>query len=187
MMNTSYRQMVGKSSFLLLAHKHYCIIKEKSMEVFIMKVRIGQLWKVPAFCLAAGYISFYVYVFFISRFGVTILPDGSYTTNQFVTTVFSFLLFGGTLFAGSYLFRNMTRKEIFLSATILVVFHLIVQTMQLLSSNYNLTFRIGLYMTYAIEWCRIISQLLHFVTKNVWIGAFAVCFAPYLFVLIRKK
>jgi len=152
-----------------------------------MKVRIGQLWKVPLFCLAAGYLSFYVYVFFISRFGVTVLPDGSYTTNQLVTTLFSFLLFGGTLFTGHYLFRNMTRKEVFLSASILVVFHLIVQTLQLVSSNYDLTFRIGLYMTYATEWCRIISILIHSVTNNVWIGAFVICFAPYLFVIIKRK
>ena len=44
-----------------------------------MKIRIGQLWKVPVFCLAAGYISFYVYVFLVSRFGIKVLPDGSYT------------------------------------------------------------------------------------------------------------
>jgi len=152
-----------------------------------MKIRIGQLWKVPLFCVAAGYISFYVYVFFVSRFGVTVLPDGSYTANQVVTTVCSLLLFGATLFAGNRLFRNMTRKEVFLSATILVVFHLIVQTMQLLTASYDLNFSIGIYMTYANEWCRILSSLLFSLTKNAWIGAFAVCFAPYLFVLMKKK
>ena len=152
-----------------------------------MKVRIEQLWKVPLFCVAAGYISFYVYVFLVSRFGITVLPDGSYTANQFMTTIFSFLLFGATLYVGNLLFRNMTRKEVFLSATILVLIHLIVQTLQLVSINYDLTFSIGLYMTYANEWCRILSSLLYSVTKNAWIGAFAVCFAPYLFVLMKKK
>ncbi len=152
-----------------------------------MKVRIGQLWKVPVFCLAAGYISFYVYVFLVSRFGVKTLSDGSYTANQIVTTTVSFLLFAATLFVGSRLFRGMTRKEIFLSATVPVVFHLIVQTMQLLSSNYDFTFSIGIYMTYANEWCRIISQFFHALTKNIWIGAFVICFAPYLFVLLKKK
>lgn len=152
-----------------------------------MKIRIGQLWKVPAFCIAAGYISFYVYVFLVSRFGVTVLPDGSYTSNQAVTILFSILLFAGTLFAGSRLFRNMTRKEIFLSATILVVFHLLIQTIQLVTGNYDMNFSIGIYMTYANEWCRIISSLLYTLTKNAWIGAFAVCFAPYLFVLMKKK
>ena len=126
-----------------------------------MKVRLGQLWKVPVFCIAAGYISFYVYVFLVSRFGVKVLPDGSYTTNQFVTTVFSILLFAASLFGGNRLFRSMTRKEIFLSATILVVFHLIVQTLQLLTDSYGFNFSIGLYMTYANEWCRILSSLLH--------------------------
>lgn len=152
-----------------------------------MNVRIGQLWKVPVFCIAAGYISFYAYVFLVSRFGITVLPDGSYTANQVVSTIFSFLLFGATLFGGNWLFRSMTRKEVFISATILVVIHLALQTLQLLSSNYDFTFRIGIYMTYANEWCRIISQLLHSMTNNVWIGAFAVCFAPYLFVLMKKR
>ena len=152
-----------------------------------MKVRIGQLWKVPVFCVAAGYVTFYVYVFLVSRFGVKVLPDGSYTANQLMTTVFSILLFGASLFISHRTFRNMSRKEVFLSATILVVFHLILQTLRLLTSNYNLDFSIGLYMTYANEWCRILSSLLHSLTKNIWIGAFAVCFAPYLFVLMKKK
>ena len=152
-----------------------------------MKVRIGQLWKVPVFCIAAGCISFYVYVFLVSRFGVKVLPDGSYTTNQFVTVLFSILLFAASLFGGNMLFRGMTLKEIFLSATILVVFHLIVQTLQLLTSNYDLNFSIGMYMTYSNEWCRIISSLFFYLTNNVWIGAFAVCFAPYLFVVMKKK
>ena len=152
-----------------------------------MKVRIGQLWKLPVFCLAAGYISFYVYVFLVSRFGIKVLPDGSYTANQVMTTVFSILLFGASLYVGNLLFRNMTRKEVFLSATVLVVFHLIVQTLQLLTSSYDLNFSIGLYMTYANEWCRILSSLLYSLTKNPWIDGFAVCFAPYLFVLMKKK
>ena len=152
-----------------------------------MKVSIRALWKVPAFCLAAGYISFNVYVFLVSRFGITVLPDGSYTANQVATTVFSFLLFGATLLAGKYLFRNMTRKEVFFSATIPVLFHLILQTMQLLSSNYDFSFSIGLYFSYVNEWCSIISSLLYSVTKNAWIGAFVVCFAPYLFVLMKKN
>ena len=152
-----------------------------------MKVRIRELWKVPAFCLAAGYISFNVYVFLVSRFGITVLPDGSYTANQIATTIFSFFLFGATLLAGNYLFRNMTRKEVFLSATILVVIHLIVQTLQLVSTNYDFSFSIGLYFSYVNEWCSIISSLLYSVTQNAWIGAFVVCFAPYLFVLMKKK
>ena len=152
-----------------------------------MKIRIGQLWKVPVFCPAAGYLVFHLYVFLISRFGVKILPDGTYTANQFVTTAVSFLLFAATLLVGSRLFRDMTRKEAFLSATILVVFHLIVQTLQVFAGNYDLNFSIGLYMTYANEWCRLISSLLYFVTKNAWVGAFAICFAPYLFVLLKKK
>ena len=81
----------------------------------------------------------------------------------------------------------MTRKEVFLSATVLVVFHLIVQTLQLLTSSYDLNFSIGLYMTYANEWCRILSSLLYSLTKNPWIDGFAVCFAPYLFVPMKKK
>lgn len=152
-----------------------------------MKLRIQNLWKVPAFCIAAGYISFYVYVFLVSRFGIKVLPDGSYTTNQISTTVFSLLLFAATLYVGNRLFCSMTRKEIFYSATILVVIHLIVQTLQLVSNHYDLTFSIGLYMSYANEWCSIISTLLYWATKNPWIGAFVVCFAPYLFVLMKKK
>ena len=152
-----------------------------------MKVRIGQLWKVPVFCVAAGYLSFYVYVFLVSRFGIKVLPDGSYTANQVATTVFSILLFGASLFTGHRIFRSMIRKEVFLSATILVVLHLILQTLQLMTGNYDLNFSIGMYMSYANEWCRIISSLLYSVTKNAWIGAFAVCFAPYLFVLMKKK
>lgn len=149
-----------------------------------MKIPVKQLWKVPAFCIAAGYISFYVYVFFVSRFGITELPDGSYTASKTVTTIFSILLFLATMGVGCYLFRSLTRKEVFLSASILVTFHLVLQTLQLLSPS--TTFQIGIYLTYANEWCRILSTLIYAATKNLWIGAFAVCFSPYIFVLTKK-
>lgn len=152
-----------------------------------MKIRISQLWKVPVFCVAAGYISFYIYVFFVSRFGVTVLPDGSYTTNKFLTMLLSLILLAATLAGGYLLFQKMTRSEIFTSASIIVGIHLILQLIQLLCQGSTLSFSIGMYFTYANEWCRIISEPFYLLTKNLWIGAFVVCFTPYLFVLLRKK
>lgn len=154
-----------------------------------MPIRRIQLWKVPAFCIAAGIISFYLTVYTIAIFGVAPLSSGQLTTNEPLSTavmVFTFLV---SIVLGWLLLRTMTKQEIFWSATILVAAQLIMQTVQLATSGVDLSLsnRIGICLTYATEWCRLISMVLHTIIDDPWICAFLICFAPYVFILFGRK
>lgn len=152
-----------------------------------MKIRLHTLWKVPVFCICAGYLSFYLTVLIVSKFGIVTLPDGSSTVSNTFQTILEILLFIINLGLAYLLVRNMTRKEIFWSATIIVVIQLIFQLIQLIVIGTSLDIQLGLWLTYATEWCRIISYTCYLITKNAWIGGFLICFAPYIFVLFGKK
>lgn len=143
-------------------------------EGLYMKTRISRLWKVPVFCLAAGFLSFYANVFLVSRFAVVQLPDGSLTANPTLTTLFSALFLILSLVLGNHLLRNMTPKERFLSALIQVVFLLVSLPSAMLS-------------TYATEWSRLIDRIVFAMTDNIYLTAILSCFAPLLLVPSRKK
>lgn len=142
-----------------------------------MKVRLGQLWKVPLFCMASGFLTFYAYAFLVSRFAVEKLPDGSYAANDTLTFLFSAIFFVFTLITGHFFLRNMTVQERFLSAAIQVILLLLALFMQL---NTMLT-------VYATEWSRVINRAVFAVSKDTYTGAFLNCFAPFALSPTKKR
>ena len=154
-----------------------------------MPIRRTQLWKVPVFCIAAGIISFYLTVYTIATFGVVPLHNGHLTSNETLSTAVMVFTFLASFVLGWLLLRTMTKREIFWSATILVAAQLIMQTAQLATSGVDLSLsnRIGICLTYATEWCRLISVALHRFIDNLWVCAFLICFAPYVFILFGRK
>ena len=142
-----------------------------------MNVRITQLWKIPVFCLVAGFVSFYAYVLLVSRFAIVQLPDGSYTANNTLTLLFSTLFFLLTLAAGQLFLRNMTATERILSATIQVV---LLMVFRVLPSN-------SLLSAYATEWSRVIDHMVFVATDNIRIAAWSNCFSPLLLIPQLKR
>ena len=138
-----------------------------------MKIRINQLWKVPFFCLIAGYLTFQAVVFFTARFGIVHLPDGSLTSNLDLTDLFHTVFFIMSLLASRLFIRDMNTKELFLSATIQVVILLLF-----------LIVHPGIMLNaYITEWSRPISLAGFLLTKNLYVGAILNCFSPYLLML----
>lgn len=147
------------------------------------------LWKVPVYSIIAGLIAFRLNVYLFVRFTLTTLPDGSITSNTTATLIlYGLILAAVVLLGGLYFFREMTKKEIFVSASILVVLQillLIVQgRMNATTGSAGIFF---LYWAETLEWTHFISLLLMKGIDNLWICALIECFAPYLFIPFGKK
>ena len=151
-----------------------------------MKPRISQLWKVPVFCVAAGYLGFYLSVYAYSALAITVRPDGTATFNDLVGNLLLAALFLITLAIGYFLFRKLTKVEILLSAGITSLIMLILQLIQLFFNGSAFDLKFGMILVYLTQWSSIISQLCYLIRKNAWVGAFVVCLAPFVFVPFGK-
>lgn len=154
-----------------------------------MKIRNKILWKVPIFCIAAGIIAFNAVVFLLGRFTIVTLPDGTITSdNSRVLIIYGAIFIVTLIVGGMVFFRNMTRKEIFFSASIIVAVSLILVLTQW---AFNLTTGPGavffMYASQIFEWSSIVPQLLYRVNENLWLGAFIGSLTPYLFIPFGKK
>ncbi|AMJ41563.1 hypothetical protein [Anaerotignum propionicum] len=146
-------------------------------------------WKVPLFCIAAGVIAFYMEVFLMIRFVIVKLPDGTIKTDNTRELIIYGSIFIVTLIVGGMIFfRNMTRKEIFFSASIIVAIGLI---MDLTQWAFNLTTGRGavffMYASQIFEWSSIVPQLFHRVNENLWLASVIGSLTPYLFIPFGKK
>ncbi len=147
------------------------------------------IWKVPLFCVVSGIAMFRVAVFLLSRFAIVTLADGTITSdNTRALIVYGVIFLTTLLIGGLFIFRNMTKKEIFLSASILVVFTL---TMVLIQWAFNLTTGPSaiffVYVSQIYEWSTIVPQLLYKLNDNIWLGGVINSFTPYLFILFGRK
>lgn len=125
-----------------------------------------------------GVIAFNAVVFMIGRFTIVTLPDGTITSDNTRVLIIYGAIFIVTLIVGGIVFfRNMTRKEIFFSASIIVAIGLI---MDLTQWAFDFTTGPGavffMYASQIFEWSSIVPQLLYRVNENL-----------YLFILFGKK
>lgn len=92
------------------------------------------------------------------------------------------------IIGGMFVFRNMTKKEIFISASIMVVFSILIDIIQwlytiIVGSNIFLS----LYVSQIFYWSNFISQILSLTNIQFEIGVILAQLAPYLFVLFGRK
>lgn len=154
-----------------------------------MKISKKVLWKVPLFCILAGVITFNAIVHLLGRFMLVTLPDGTITTDSTRMLMVYGVIFIVTLIVGGMVFfRDMTRKEIFFSASIVVAIGLIMYMLQL---ALNLTTGpIAVFFMYAsqiFEWSSIVPLLWYQFSENLWLGEFIGSLTPYSFILFGKK
>jgi len=154
-----------------------------------MKISNKILWKVPLFCIIAGVIAFYTVVYLIGPFMLETLPDGTITSDDTRTLIGYGAIFIVTLMVGGmFVFREMTRKEIFFSASIVVVIGLLLNLLQWI---FSLTTGIGaiffMYASRIFEWSSIVTLLLFRVSDNISVIVFISSLTPYLFILFGKK
>ena len=155
-----------------------------------MTVRKNTLWKVPIFCIITGFISFYLSVFLMSKFAIAILSDGSVTIDDTRSFIIQGIIFLLVLVIGGFLvFRNMSKIEIFFSASIVVIFQIALIFIQLI---FNITTGPGaIYFFYIINlinvWSNAVTEILCKVINNVWICSFISSLTPYLFIPFGKN
>lgn len=141
-------------------------------------------WKVPLYSAAAGFVSYWIMVGIVGRFVYVKLPDGTVSSNDTLWMICSAVVFVVVLLIGGLLlFRKMTRKEVFYSATAMVLLNL---AMTILSSFLQHS-GISLLIVYTREWYAFIVDLLLKTGLNGWISTAISWAAVYLFVLFGKK
>lgn len=148
----------------------------------------SSIWRVPLISLLAGFFYLPLYARIVIRFG-TIEPG---VLNDRICLLTSAVLFLAILFLGGFLLlRNQTRKEIFVSALVVVLYGIVLVLIQWMTgSTTGPAAVVFLYLNRPLEWTfsgHLASFLFNHCGLNVlWIGFFGY-FEPLLFVLFGKK
>ena len=174
--------MAGRKFLPLLFNKiGDIIIKIGPKEVHSTK---KSWWKVPLYCIVASWICFQLEVRFLGRWTIVTLPDGSISTDSTRWLILNIVLFIIVVtIGGFFFFRKMTHKELFFSASVLVVLNIVFGLIA-----YKMQGMFSLYFAELTEWDNFISNLLVQVTQNVWISAVIDwILPPYIFVLFGRK
>lgn len=151
-------------------------------------MRKNTLFTVPLFCIAAGFLSFYLIVYGVGRFAVVTAPDGSiYADTGRELLIYGCIFAASLIIGGLLLFSRLTKKEIAISATIVVVYQLVIILLQtFLSPTGNLAVTLS-YLGMVNEWSTFVPLALYHLTGGLLLSAMLGAFTPYVFVLFGKK
>lgn len=155
-----------------------------------MKVRIHTLWKVPVFCIAASWISFYITTYLGALFFMVRTVDGDgavqVSADPVRAAVFHAVLFLGILLVGGFgVLRSMTKREIAVSAGIMASIYLLIALAQLYIPGFPPSLSVAL--AYVQNWKGTISSILLDLTDNLALSAILSSFAPLLFIPFGRK
>lgn len=158
-----------------------------------MKIRLKTLWRVPVFCLAAGWLTSYITIHMGWFFAVQ-TPGEDGVINVSVDPIRAELLHAALfalvlLIGGLWLFRSMTRAEIAVSAAIAAALYLAVTVPELIVPNcfFSLSPSLSITLMELQEWRTIVSSFLWELTDQIALSAVLSCFVPFLFVPFGKK
>ena len=141
------------------------------------------LWKVPAYGMLSGFMCHLLLVYVLGRLAIVTLPDGSITVDNGRWMLLSAILFVIVLAVGWVLFRALPRRELLVSASILVGLNVL---FGVLSAATNGSF--GFFWYSLSEWDSIVSQLLHAAGMNMWASTIITwLLPPYIFVLFGRR
>jgi len=161
------------------SHRPAGIFKKREVT---MNIRKHTLWRVPAYCIAAGLIWFRLMVSVLVPFIRATWPDSSAEEELGMELILYGVIFAVTLFIGWLLFRRMTKREIFWSAAILVGSYLAVFLLnRVFQSSFKPLLMVLMFLTESWGWATFISTFLHWALNGSSILVPAL--APFLFVL----
>lgn len=155
-----------------------------------MKVRIQTLWKVPVYCAAASWISFYLTVY-LGGFFFTVKTVGADGITQVSADPIRSAIFNAVLFlivllvGGLWAFRSMSKAEIAASSAITSGIYLLIALAQLYILNIPLSLSVTL--AYIQNWISIVSSLILKLTDNLTASVILSSFAPLLFIPFGRK
>lgn len=159
-----------------------------------MGIRLRTLWRVPVFCLAAGYISFYITVC-LGHFFYVVKTVGADGVLELSLHPVRLPVWHGALFVlfllvgGLWCFRSMTKAEIALSAVIAVALYLAVTIPELIVPGclYSLSLSLTVTLMKLDKWTSGLYYLLYTVTGQIGLSAVVSSFAPLLFIPFGKN
>ena len=148
-----------------------------------MNVKKETLCYVPIFCLIAGIISTRV----LLMWEIRLFASKNLGNNSTYVYTSRFLMFFGInliliLIAGFFVFRKISRKDLFFSALLMAVVQFIFLFIEI-GTGYvsNIVF-------YCLSsWCTFFSELTHEKFASELIGNVIQCFMPFIFVLFGKR
>ena len=144
-------------------------------------------WKVPLYCMVASWICFQLEIRFLGRWAIVTLPDGSISSDNTRWMLMSAGLFLAVVcIGGFFLFRKMTRKEIFFSSSALVALNIVLGIFTYLTQRIFTSF--AMLWSELSEWASVFSQIAFQFGLNEWLSAAIVwILPPYIFLLFGKK
>lgn len=152
-------------------------------------MRKRTLFYVPLYCILAGIISYYVFIYLGGRFFTVEQADGVFAADEtrvWITRIVIFVV--AFLIGGLVFFRKMTRKELIVSASIMTgIYLLVVLTAWILVMARNEVSTFFAYVSLNMVWAEIVSQAIFSITQNVWLGMIVGSFTPCLFLLFGKR
>lgn len=142
------------------------------------------LWKVPAYCMASGFLCYLLLVRVgLGRLALVTLPDGAITADNKVWILLSGILFLIVVAGGWALFRKLSRRDLFFSASILVGLNVLFGVLSAVTDG-----SAGFFWYELCEWDSVVSQLLNAAGVSPWVSAVLTwLLPPYIFVLFGKK
>ena len=144
-------------------------------------------WKVPLYCIVASWVCFQLKVRFLGRWAIITLPDGSISSDNTRWMIMSAVLFLAVVCVGGFfLFRKMTRKEIFFSSSVLAALNIVLGVFTYLTQRIFTSFT--MLWSALSEWDSVFSQIAFHLGLNEWLSAVIVwVLPPYIFLLFGKK
>ncbi len=153
-------------------------------------MRLNTLWRVPVFCIAASWISYYATsclggLFFAVQ---TAADDGTIhlSADPVRSAIFNGLLFLAVLLLGGlWAFRSMTKAEIAVSAAIASAFYFAITLAQLCIPDFPLT--LGFKLATIQNWTGTLASFLLKLTNHFPFSVLISNLAPFLFVPFGKR
>lgn len=144
-------------------------------------------WKVPVYCMAASWVCFQMEVHFLGKWTIVTLPDGSISLDNTRWLILSAVLFLAVVcIGGFFFFRQMTRKEILFSSSVLVALNIALGIFTYLTQRTFTSFT--MFWIELSEWDSVFSQIAFHLGLNEWLSAaIAWILSPYIFLLFGKK
>jgi hypothetical protein len=147
------------------------------------------IWRVPAIAIIGGYIGWYILVRLLT-FTHVVQSDGTVLTDygrQVMIYILYTVLFVGI--TGFLFLRKMSRKEIFWSATVVVLLNLLLTAASYLVGPMSGTDAIiFMRLSMPFEWMDFPHTLIHYITgEYTWLGSVLRGLMPYLYLFFGKK
>lgn len=130
--------------------------------------------------MVASWICFQLEIRFLGRWALVTLPDGSISSDNTRWMLMSAGLFLAVVcIGGFFLFRKMTRKEIFFSSSALVALNIVLGIFTYLTQRIFTSF--AMLWSALSEWASVFSQIAFQFGLNEWLSAAIVWILPPIY------